>query len=363
MGMKQLTQDQEILLLLWSNSWHFHLAASSDPPQKVKHSTEMTTFRAQRSGNNALLPQTVKRIVPATCWEPAQLHPWHCSKHQYIFVLFIKVHKDLCVKTFTPAFKMWCVSRYVTWIHFNFNELDGNWMLVFLNQSEACLLIFPSVTRPHGQVRRKCCVLCFIVSWWQLPGFTEIFFRFKDSVRLSFDDTKHRSKTFSNSSQVHRFAARLGFFFFTPPYQISTFPHNTFTNCSQQGMRTKRRTTKAGRAQSHCLSGTKQKAACTVEKEGERRKHQNPAAKKQNCAACMCVCVHVNENAASLQPADHRLSGSRGGGAQPEPLPVWCAQTTVSWEQRMCWWCAEGSDADAAVNPPTPSICSCTKKV
>lgn len=70
------------------------------------------------------------------------------------------------------------------------------------------------------------------------------------------------------------------------------------------------------------MCGTKQKALCTVQKEGEKRKHQNAAAKKQNYPLCMCVCVCVclNENAASLQPADHRLSGSPGGmGAAPAP--------------------------------------------
>lgn len=64
----------------------------------------------------------------------------------------------------------------------------------------------------------------------------------------------------------------------------------TTDSLNAAGMRTKPHT-KAGRAQSYCMCGTKQKALCTVQKEGERRKHQNTAAEKQNL--CVCVCVWI----------------------------------------------------------------------
>lgn len=54
----------------------------------------------------------------------------------------------------------------------------------------------------------------------------------------------------------------------------------------------KKITTKAGRARSYCMCGTKQKAPCTVQKEGERRKHQNTAAKKPDYPVCMYVCAY-----------------------------------------------------------------------
>lgn len=118
-----------------------------------------------------------------------------------------------------------------------------------------------------------------------------------------------------------------------------------------------------GAGPSYWLCGTKQKAPCTIQKEGERRKHQNTAAKKQNYPVCMNVCVCTNDNPAVLQPADHSLSGSPGGwwrwGARaPSCVHVCFLQSSVYLEQRICWWHAEGSDSDTGVSPVTHSLCT-----
>lgn len=71
----------------------------------------------------------------------------------------------------------------------------------------------------------------------------------------------------------------------------------------------------------------------------ERWKRQNTAAKKQNYPLCMCVCM--NENAASLQPAD--------------PCHSLCVCFTESWvflDRKRCWLSAEGSNSGAGVNHP-----------
>lgn len=118
------------------------------------------------------------------------------------------------------------------------------------------------------------------------------------------------------------------FGFFSHRFRSAYLPTTHLLNADNKGWGQKKKITKAGRGAgpSYWLCGTKQKAPCTIQKEGERRKHQNTAAKKQNYPVCMNVCVCMNDNPAVLQPADHRLSGTPGGRLEVRgSSPLLCA--------------------------------------
>lgn len=90
-----------------------------------------------------------------------------------------------------------------------------------------------------------------------------------------------------------------------------------------------------------------------TEREREREAKAPEYCSQKAELPCMCECM--NENAASLQPADHQLSGSPGRGEA-------CARPSVHVDVFYKVVCiltrryAEGSTCDAGVNPLTHSL-------
>lgn len=82
---------------------------------------------------------------------------------------------------------------------------------------------------------------------------------------------------------------------FKPPIWVRILKHNTCTKCKWQLGRTKptKQNTKVNRGRGSefpIVWHSTKKAPCTIQKEGERRKHQNTAAKEQKLP-CMYVCM------------------------------------------------------------------------